>query len=337
MSNVRKVAERAQVSTATVSRVFNQPDSVTPETRDAVWAAADALGYSPSKRKAKPQVVKARPSRLLGVILPDLVNPYFAELLDSLEHEAFHIGRSLLVFSHRSNPVWERQFLEECARFEVDGVFAVPSSPDVDYRALCDGLPFPVFSLTQIRPGVQSIALDHKEGGRLVADHLVSLGHENIGYLGPTDVGEDKFVGFQQRLFEHAQSLHPSRLITLDLMPGMDVQSCVEDFVHQHDELPFTALFVFNDLSAQLAIEALTQHGYRIPEDLIVVGFDNTVLAKVMNFSSIAQPIRELGRRACDLMLKAIERDSPKVTAEPMLLRPRLVVRDSASLQSERR
>ncbi|TGG92904.1 LacI family transcriptional regulator [Natronospirillum operosum] len=336
MSNIRKVAEQAQVSTATVSRVFNQPDSVSPETRDAVWAAADALGYSPSRRKGHALAPKLKPSRLLGVILPDLVNPYFAELLDSLEHEAFHIGRSLLVFSHRSNPVWERQFLEECARFDVDGVFAVPSTPDVDYQSLCDGLPFPVFSLTQIRPGVPSIALDHREGGRLAADHLVSLGHERIGYLGPTDAAEDKFIGFQQRLFEHAQSLHPSRLTTLDLAPGQDVQSCLEDFLQQHDELPFTALFVFNDLSAQLAIEILSARGVRIPEDLVVVGFDNTVLAKVMNFTSIAQPMRELGRLACARMLKTLEHDHHDMSTEPLLLMPRLVVRDSAVAHSDR-
>ncbi len=337
MSNIRKVASQAQVSTATVSRVFNQPDTVSQETRDTVWAAADALGYSPSKRKSRSQPPKVQPSRLLGVILPELVNPYFAELLDSLEHEAFHIGRSLLVFSHRSNPVWERQFLEECVRFEVDGVFAVPSTPTVDYQKLCEGLPFPVFSLTQIRQGVPSIALDHWQGGRLAADHLVSLGHERIGYLGPTDPGEDKFLGFQQRLFELAQSLHPSRLTTVDLEPGQEVRSCVERFLQQHDELPFTALFVFNDLSAQLAIEVLGTHGYRVPEDLVVVGFDNTVLAKVMNFTSIAQPMRELGRQACARMLQVIEHGNPDHMQEPLLLMPRLVVRDSALARSDRR
>lgn len=335
MSTIRKVAEMANASTATVSRVFNKPDSVTPKTRDIVWAAANALGYSPSQRKA--QEPKAKPSRLLGVILPDLVNPYYAELLDSLEHEAFHIGRSLLVFSHRSNPVWERQFLEECARFEVDGVFAVPSTPSVNYQTLCEGFPFPIFSLTQIRPGVPSIALDHREGGRLVADHLVGLGHEEIGYFGPTDTAEDKFVGFKQRLFDHAKSFHPSRLTTLDLNPGQDIRDCLENFLNQHDVLPFTALFVFNDLSAQLAIEAITARGHRIPDDLIVVGFDNTVLAKVMSFTSIAQPMRELGRLACVQMLKAIEQKNPDITTEPLLLVPRLVVRDSSLARSNRR
>lgn len=335
MATIRSVAELANVSTATVSRVFNTPESVAAVARQAVWEAADKLGYSPSKKRSDRS--DRKPSRLLGVILPDLVNPYYAELLDSLEHEAFHIGRSLLVFSHRNNPVWERQFIEECDRFGVDGVFLVPSEHSVDYQALCGDKTFPIFSLTQITSHLPSIALDHVQGGCLLADHLVGLGHEKIGYLGPTDPDEDKFTGFRQRLYEHSKNLHPSELVPIDFVPGDHVPGLMDAFLEQHDVLPFTALFVFNDLSAQLAIECLEAHGYRVPDDLVVVGFDNTVLAKVMNFTSIAQPMRELGRMACEQMVKTIDNKNPPIMHEPILLMPRLVVRDSSQGQSTRR
>lgn len=335
MATIRAVAARAGVSTATVSRVFNQPETVTQDTRDLVWEAVNALGYSPGKKRETE--VKAKPSRLFGVILPDLVNPYYAELLDSLEHEAFHLGRSLLVFNHRNNPVWEMQFLEECDRFDVDGVFTIPSIQTAEHVARISERRFPVFCLTQLVDGMSSIAIDHAQGGRLVADHLVSLGHEAIGYMGPVKESEDKFVGFRNRLLELGQALQPTRLTSLDVSDSTEIKGCVRDFLAAHARLPFTALFVFNDLSAQAAIEVFGEYDIRVPDDVALVGFDNTVLARVLNFTSVAQPMREIGRLACRGMLEAIENRSAKTILEPLILMPRLMVRTSSASVAIRR
>lgn len=334
MTTIRDVAQLAGVSIATVSRVLNNSEKVLPETTAHVQAILKELGYVYNQPLAKRKNIQSKQA-LFAIILPNLVNPYFAELLDVVEQEAQHLGRALLVFNSRSDTQRELSLLQECQKYKLDGLFIVPCSRETEHLNALSSVPFPVVVLTQLLDEFNSVAVDHSEGGAQVAEHLVSMGHTDIGYLGATDITEQKFIGFKDKLIELGVSLPDSNIIQTPALTATELAACFNDYLDQHPALPFSAIFTFNDVAAQQVIEILNQRNIQVPEQVLVVGFDNTMLARVMNISSVAQPMREIGRLGCQEMIRLIEQTDKNV--HHLSLTPRLVLRSSSVKVSKRR
>ena len=153
---------------------------------------------------------------MFAVMLPNLSNPYFAELLDIIEQEASHHGFSILFFNSRHSVQLERSCLEACRRQQVDGLLMVPLDHSVEAIERLKALPFPVVSLTQPTPQLTSVFVDHVEGGAMIAEHLVRTGHTRIGFLGSNDPAEDKLVGFRSKLSELGYPLSNENIIDLN-------------------------------------------------------------------------------------------------------------------------
>nr|WP_321238070.1 LacI family DNA-binding transcriptional regulator [uncultured Tolumonas sp.] len=330
MTTIRDVAELAGVSIATISRVLNNKGKVSEETADRVRAIVKELDYVYVKQPLKPRRTEVKPQGLFAIILPTLSNPYFSELLDIVEQEVQYLGRSLLVYNSRGEMQRELSLLNICKQQKIDGLFIVPSSSKPEHIALLNQQPFPVVSLTQLHPELTSIAVDHAEGGAQVAEHLTSMGHTQIGYLGPADEAEQKFTGFRNKLSDLGIPLPAERIIDTPDVSAPELSARFSAYLDQHAVLPFSAIFVFNDVSAQLVIEVLQSRGYRVPEDVLVVGFDNTLIAQVMNISSVAQPIKEIGRLGFQEMMRLIEHHELENDTHHLILSPRLVLRNSS-------
>jgi LacI family transcriptional regulator len=334
MATIRDVAQLAGVSIATISRVLNNSDKVSPDTAAHVRSVVEELGYVYNQPLGGRRVAKDR-LPLFAIILPTLANPYFAELLDIVEQEAQHLGRALLVFNSRGDVQRELALLNACQQYRIDGLFIVPCSRTTEHIGICNSLPFPVVVLTQLIAELTSVAVDHVEGGAQVAEHLVSMGHTEIGYLGSTDNVEQKFGGFRDRLAMLGVPLAEGNIIQTPALTAVELAARFNEYLDANPRLPFSAIFAFNDVAAQQVIEILDQRGYQVPEQVQVVGFDNTLLAKVMNISSVSQPMREIGHLGCQEMIRLIE--GKETDIHHLTLSPRLVLRNSSVKVNKRK
>ncbi len=334
MTTIRDVAQLAGVSIATISRVLNNSEKVSPDTAAHVRAVIKELGYVYNPPLANRRNSADRPL-LFAIILPTLANPYFSELLDIVEQEAQFLGRALLVFNSHGDAQRELALINACKQYKIDGLFVVPSSRSTVHLTSFSKPSFPIVILTQLISGITSVAVDHIEGGAQVAEHLVSMGHTRIGYLGAIDDSEQKFGGFRDKLIELGVPLSPENIIQTPALVASELTDVFREYLDAHPVLPFTSIFAFNDVAAQQVMDVLHQCGYQIPEQVQVVGFDNTLLAQVMNISSVAQPMREIGRLGCQEMMRLIE--GRELDTHHLTLSPRLVLRNSSVKVSKRK
>lgn len=318
MATIRDVAKLAGVSIATVSRAVNEPKLVSKETRSQVESAIASTKYV---KRVKPR----RESDLIGVILPNLSNPFFLTLIEALEYEARTHRRSLVLFNSRQKLAMERVAFTECRKMKVDGVFLVPHSLSRDYLSAVRKYPFPTVLLTRTSPLLPSVAVDHIEGGRQVAEHVVSSGHVSVGYVGPTKTSEEKLIGFRQGLQQAGLQLHAD--LAFDTEGESDLRRFVIDTAKRKRA---SVIFCVNDVLAQEVVAILRSAGMSVPKDMEVVGFDNSIVASLLDISSVSQPMKEIAHVGFEALLSAIKEEKRSASHEPHHLLPRLVMRGSS-------
>ncbi|HEX7023002.1 MAG TPA: LacI family DNA-binding transcriptional regulator [Trueperaceae bacterium] len=289
MATLKDVARLAGVSTATVSHVLNASKPVSAAVRERVLDAVQELGY---QRNSSARALRTGESRTLGLILPDLTNPYFPALAQTIENRARALGYALLLIDTNNDPANEAAGLRLLAEHGVDGVIWTPlgdTRPNI--------LPFPVVVVDRPLEGLDAVFADHEQGGRLLAEYALELGHRRIGLLvGP-------------------QSLPSARLRLRGIRGALSGKA---DIVWQVETpfsltLPATAEACIRQRNATLALCAsdviaigLLRHcdiaGIRVPEDLSLLGFDDIPWASLVRpaLSTIHQPLAELGRQALE-------------------------------------
>ena len=325
MSTVRDIAKRAGVSIATVSRVINDSSSVSVQARERVLEAMDELNYE------KPPLKKRNPTKLFAVIVRNMTNPFFSQLVDVLEREAYRHGRSLLIFNSRNNLQLEKTFICECENHNVDGVFLIPCSLNREHLEPHSDKKFPVILLTNHSPYLSCVATDHYSGGQLVAMHLISKNHRRIGFVGMSDRGSDRFDGFVHTLIARGINL-PSELI-LAPYDQVSLAAYIErEVVNSQNTL--TAIFCSDDITGGRVRLALQQHPDIDETCIDIIGFDNTHISQIMGFASIKQPIQEIALKGFDLMLEQLSQESP--TLKDIKLKPSLIARLTPDLRSLR-
>jgi LacI family transcriptional regulator len=318
MTTIRDVAKLAGVSIATVSRASNEPELVSTEVRSKIEKAIAATGYVKS---VKPR----RKSDLFGIILPNLSNPFFLNLLEALEYEARTHRKSIVLFNSRQKLVMERAAFAQCRKMKVDGVFLVPHSVSREYIAEIRRYDFPTVLLTRTSSLLPSVAVDHVEGGRQVAEHVISSGHVNVAYVGPTKSSEEKLVGFLQGLQQAGLQLRAD--LAFDTEGEGDLRRFAIDTARRKRA---SVIFCVNDVLAQEIITILRAAEMNVPQDMEIVGFDNSIVASLLDISSVSQPMKEIAHVGFEAMLLALKSERPSEIYEPHQLLPRLVMRGSS-------
>lgn len=314
MTTVRDVAKLANVSIATVSRALNSPDSLSPETLHRVMNVIQELDYQ-TRVKAK------KMTNLFGVIFPNISNPFFAELLEVLEQESYLHGRSILFFNSKGNARQELIALHECEAHGVDGVFLVPVGdlPD-NYQERLNQFKYQTVILTRSANKLPSVSTDHKNGGVQSATYLLSQGHSNIGYLGIIADFDDKYLGFSNYLAEQGQPLLAKHCF--DIREKIKLENFLENAIFKHN---VTAFGCGSDVLAQQVLASCQYLDKEYPA-ISIVGFDNTIISRLLRFSTISQPMREIAHIGFELMIKALKMPKSKVY-QPQLLLPKLIIR----------
>jgi DNA-binding LacI/PurR family transcriptional regulator len=321
------VAEEAGVSKSLVSLVMRDSDRVSASSREAVLEAASKLGYRPNA--AARTMVRQR-SYVIGVLISNLHNPFFADVIDGIDMTATDAGyRSILTTGNR---VAERERLAVGTLLEmrVDGLILVSPSFHKDFAIeAAQSVPTVLIGKATRAPTVDSVTNDDRQGAAMVVDHLVELGHRGIAHIdGGIGAGsKPRRTGYQRAMRRHGLEA--------------EIQSVQGGFTEEEGGAGMrrllangsrpTAVFVANDLAAIGVLEVLRSEGLSVPGDISVVGYDNTAMAAShrIGLTTIDQPRHDMGRMAAGLILARINQDS--TTASHVILPPKLVVRESTA------
>jgi DNA-binding LacI/PurR family transcriptional regulator len=324
---INEVAERAGVSKSLVSLVMRGAPNVSDSKREAVLRVATELGYRPNA--VARSLVEGR-TRVIGVMLSDLHNPFFAEVVDGIEAEASRRGYRALMSTGQRVPAREAEAIETFLELRTDGVIvAGPSLPNQAIVAAARSAPLVVVGRAMRSTSVDSVTDDDREGAGLAVEHLVELGHRRIacidGGQGAGSVPRRK--GYRQAMIRAGLEQH------VRVAPGAFTEEGGHRAMQELlDEEPRpTAVCAANDLAAIGAMNAIEDRGLRVPDDISVVGYDNTALAALrhVRLTTINQPRFQIGEEAVAVLVERIQEG--RTTPRRVLVAPSLVVRDTTA------
>lgn len=325
-ARIFEVARSAGVSIATVSRVANGTARVRPRTEARVRAAMARLGYRPH---ALARGLAARRSRTIGLLITDILMPYFPEIVRGAQEAAEAAGYVVLLADASVHTAAEDLLVKRLLERRVDGLIVASSRTTDEYARQLRSEDVPVVCINgptgQFPHAVQ---IDQREGARLAVDHLAALGHRRIAHLtGPTDVPTraERLASFRAALRDRRLPHEPS-LVATAVTTIEQAGHAVADLLALAD--PPSAVFAYNDHLAVGAYQAIRARGLAVGRDVSVVGFDDIAVAAWLDppLTTVRQPRRDMGRIATDILLTVLRgRDAPAL----VVVRPTLVVRGS--------
>jgi len=331
--NISAVAARAQVSTATVSRVINGTAKVSPETAERVREAIETLDFYPD---ISARTLGSGRSRLYGLIISDITNPYFPELVKAFEDIAVEHGQDVLIANTDYDPRRMKACVIRMLQRKVDGVAIMTS--EMDDRLIQNfshrQIPTVFMDTAKKLKDVSTVRVDYAAGVKLAMDHLFALGHERIAFIsGPLSLSsaQTRARAFTRALRQHGHMGEPSLMQESDhrVEGGHAAMLRVLD-AGRHP----TAVLASNDLTAIGAMGAIHERGLRIPTDISVIGFDNIELSGYTQpaLTTLHVPRREIAAAA----FRSLFHGRDDLTGEPVpkrehVFQPKLLVRNSTA------
>lgn len=333
MSNttgIKEVARRAGVSIGTVSNVLNRPELVASSTRQRVLDAITELGYV---RNDSARQLRAGHSRQIALVVLDVTNPFFTDVVRGAEAAAEEHGVMVVVCNSGEDAGREHRHLDLLEEQRIRGVLITPvdESPNSRLELLIQrGTPVVLVDRGSGRHSRCSVAVDDLLGGQLAGEHLVAQGHQRITFVGgPSTVTQvrDRHDGIASAVAGKAE-------LSVVSTPNLTVAAGRAAAA----EIDATAVFCANDLVALGVLQGLTQRGIHVPQDVAIVGYDDIefAAAAAVPLSSVRQPREQLGRTATALLLEEIE-DDGRHEHRHVVFKPELIVRESSGRPRTRR
>ncbi|WP_138466957.1 LacI family DNA-binding transcriptional regulator [Poseidonocella sp. HB161398] len=315
MASLKQIAQEIGVSTATVSNALSGKGRVSAGLAARIRDHAAALGYSPSTAA---RALKTGQSGILGLVMPDLTNPLFPRIAQSLSTAAEARGLGILIGDSRGNAGRQAEILARLAGRGVDGILVVPQRGSAPAEP---GVPMVVIN-TASDPR-STVSADHAGGGRMLGAHVAALGHRRVALLGGdavSDVQQDRIRGMKRGLGPASEARAVWGEAGLDALPGLVAGGV-------------TAVMACSDLLALGAHSRLTRAGLSVPGDVSLTGFDDLPLATAMHpaLTTVAQDVQAIADYALGILCRRIAGETdlpPPGHAVPM----RLVLRDSAAV-----
>jgi LacI family transcriptional regulator len=330
---IQDVAARSGVSISTVSRVVNSTVPVEPATAERVREAIAALGYRPNLLARS---FRRRVTHTIGLLVPDISNPFFAELARAIEDAGFAEGYSVVLCNSDLSPVKQETYVHVLLAKRVDGLILASTGliphgdgHDAVQRILAAGVPCVVVDRDLGETPIDQVLVDNNQGGRLAGEHLIGLGHRQIACIvGPSDLtpSAGRIAGFCSALADAGLNLEADALVRGNGRPDGGAEAARELLAR---EGTFTAVFAFNDQMASGAMAAFQRAGRQAPDDVSIVGFDDVpqAAATFPALTTVAQPIAAMGALGVRLLLDRIAHRAAPNQRE--VLSTRLVIRES--------
>jgi LacI family transcriptional regulator/LacI family sucrose operon transcriptional repressor len=303
MASIRDVAKLAGVSPSTVSRVMNNTARVDEEKRKRVLDAIEQTGFQPNELA---RALFKQSSRIIGVIVSSIVNPFFSEMVRAIEEEAFEYGYRILICDSNGNVEKEKMNIHMLNQMKADGLIMMAQS-EMTSQIIKD-CQMPVVVLDRRVSGdnvIASVYSDHYGGGRKAAQHLLDCGCKHLVCVrGPQNAssGKDRYVGYRDfcREFNIAE-----QIIEGDYSYDKSLETA-NAILEQYPDVD--GIFACNDMAAFAICKVLQEKGYHVPEDIQVVGYDNIMFSRLFapEITTIHQPIHEMGQLAVRIIVQHI-------------------------------
>lgn len=331
MASMNDVAKRAGVSIATVSRVLNNNGKVNDATRTKILKAIKELKYQPS-RVAKRLRSKSISGNLLGVLIPDIQNPFYVDVLEGIEEVAYKNNYALIMCNFSQDEKKEKLYLEILLSEGIDGLIAAPASgEDVQLKKIIkEGLPVVCVDRGLNGTDVDVVLVNNENGAYNAVDYLAKKGYKRIAYISglPTiPSSKEREKGYRQAILDNRLTIEEELIKYGDskLQSGIDLCKGLLDLPKPPD-----AIFTGNNLITLGALEVIHSRDLSIPEDVAIVGFDDMFWSNSLNppLTAVKQPAREIGRRAGELLIQRV--NEPERSSIQMILNTELKKRSSA-------
>lgn len=302
MASIKDIAARANVSITTVSHVLNGTKKLSDEIEHQVQAAATALDYRPNETA---RALRTGRSNALGLIVPDLTNPYFPTIAQVIQQEAWRLGYALFLIDSAEDPTTEQNGFNRLADRGVDGVIWAPIGDNPEIKS-----DIPTVAIDRSIPTIDCVSADHRQCGAVLGHYIASLGHRRIAFLnGPQSLLSARLrrAGLLESLPNSAEIVW-EREVEFSLSLPTEIESLLQ-------EPQVTLLVGANDAIALSAIHLLNEAGVAVPEQVSVVGFDDIPLAGLAQppLTTIRQPLHAIGSAAVHRLDERLEGDHNSV------------------------
>ncbi|MBC7343843.1 MAG: LacI family DNA-binding transcriptional regulator [Clostridia bacterium] len=327
---LKDVAREAGVSINTVSRALNDRGEISPETKERVLKVAAKLGYKPNKLA---RGLRSGKTGVVGVIVGDIANPYFSMLVRGIERTARQFDYSVILQGTDEDYDREEEAIEIALAEQVDGILITPTQKGTDTveELVASGTPFVLMSRYFKDLDTDYVVMDDRRGGFLATEHLIQRGHRRIAILnGPLHISSaiERYEGYLEAFKSYG--LEPDKALVAE--GCLTVEDGYRAALRLLDgpERP-TAVFAFSDFVAFGVLRAANELDLRVPDDLAVVGFDDTFFGACVrpSLTTVGGSPEEIGQRASELLFEILAQDSVDKSVNKIRLPVRLVVRNS--------
>ena len=326
---IKDIAEETGFSNATVSRALNNKYGVKPDTRDRILAAARASGYTPNGIARG--LVKRR-THSIGLIIPDISNPFFPEVARGVEDSAREKGYNVFLCNTNYDGSQENHYIQLLVEKRVDGIILASGFQESAPQNFESIDSMPIVSLCTRFENVRNsfVVIDNERGGFIATKHLIEQGYTAIGFIGDKGDGiaeGQRYRGYRQAMAKFNLPIEERFVLAGDLK--METGHKIIKRIIDARELP-QAFFVENDLMALGVIQGIKESGLQVPDDIAVVGFDDISFAAFpeISLTTVRQPKYEMGKLAADILLDLIL--SGTQVQKRYILEPELIVRSSS-------
>lgn len=327
---IKDIAEAAQVSYSTVSRALNNKYGVNEATRLRIREIARSLNYTPN---AVAQGLVTRRTGTVGLVLPDVTNPFFPEIAFGVELAAEQLNMGVFLCNTNWDEQRERTYLELLSRRRVDGIIISPISDSAE-ESVTSGSSATAFVYVSNAPkGTRHpfVVIDDVRGAYLATAHLLDQGYESVGFIGAVSGSvtvSDRLEGYRRALEDYGRAWEQRYVRLSDFRQRTGYQEICA--LIRAGECP-RAVFAENDLIALGVLQGARELGVRVPGELAVIGFDDVPIAAFEDIalSTVRQPKQEMGRLSVELLSRILSRESndAEESIAGRILEPELVVR----------
>ncbi|NDL68754.1 LacI family DNA-binding transcriptional regulator [Anaerotalea alkaliphila] len=331
---ITDIARMANVSVATVSRVINKKSKgVGEETRKKILAIVEEYNFQPS---AVARGLVTKKSKIIGLLIQDLLNPYYPRLVKGVEDEANHRGYNVILCDGNNSEEKEINYLDFLNEHYVSGIiynsFNIVSGR-IRKKVVEASIPLVFIDAKVDIPGSRSVYVDNEAAMHEMVSYLIAKGHRRIGFmagLAESYSTNGRFKGYLKALEEHQIHMDPALIVESQFNIESGVLA-MEELLRRNPK-GMTAVACCNDLMAIGALEELERKGIKVPEGISVAGFDNIEMSNIVRprLTTVSQPNYEMGRTSARVLIDTIEGKVQKLEGD-FVFSPELVVRDSVA------
>ena len=324
MSNIRMIAKTAGVSIATVSRYLNGTEHVSDEVKLKIQKVIEEVNYKPN---ALARAVFTKNSKTIGLMVPNISNPFFNQMSSVIEDNANNNGYNILLCNTDDNIEKEKKYLDVLQSHRVAGIVVARSQCKEEYN----NIDIPIISFeNHISDEIITVSSDNYSGGKIAFEHLYESGCRRILHIkGPLsfEATEERYKGFLDAAKEKKLKID-----FIEFESDFQVEMLKENIEKLNTINKYDGIFVFNDIAAATVMKFLKMKNTKIPKDIQVIGFDNSFICELLHpsLTTINQPIQELGKATIEILIKLI--NDEKVPVKDYLMEVKLINRGTTIL-----